>query len=101
MVLRGLFSEGGPMLSGSAFTACCVELSDCVLWAKAYLVDEVIWMSSYMCEVLALSSFNSFGQFFSMCMLVVPVVCLCSVYICGSDLHRPPEKLTVPCIHLV
>ena len=70
----GLFCVGCPMLSWSAFTACCVELSDGVLWAKAYFVGDVVWVPCNMRKVFDLSAFDIVGQFFCISVLIYPRV---------------------------
>ena len=62
------------MLSGPAFTACCIELSDGVLGTVAYFVGDVVWVPYDVCEVFDLHSFNGVGQFFRIGVSVCPRV---------------------------
>ena len=88
------------MLSWPASAGCCVEFSCSVLWSKANFIHNIVRMSGNVCKISNLTSLNCFRKFFSISMLVNPVVGFGSVYICSFDLHRPSEELAVPCIQL-
>ena len=51
-----MFNLWEPVVSGSAYSACCVEDSDVVIvdWCEAYLMCDVLWMPCKMCVIVEL-----------------------------------------------